>query len=166
MAHAIHLSDREKAPLRDKGVMLAHCALSNTNLSSGIMPLRQDLEQGLRCCVASDVAGGHTANLSRSITATVQASKLNWLNHPDQAPLSLTEAFYLATVGRVPSWARWGPSCPALPWTPWCSARPPWMLWWSALPSSGWSSSSMTGTTGTSPPATVPGRSSPALPQL
>ena len=99
MAHAIHLSDGEKALLRDKGVMLAHCALSNTNLSSGIMPLRQDLGQGLRCCVASDVAGGHTANVSRSITATVQASKLRWLNHPDQAPLSLTEAFYLATRG-------------------------------------------------------------------
>ena len=99
MAHAIHLSDGEKALLRDKGVMLAHCALSNTNLSSGIMPLRQDLEQGLRCCVASDVAGGHTANVSRSVTATVQASKLRWLNHPDQAPLSLTEAFYLATRG-------------------------------------------------------------------
>ncbi|OUN80343.1 guanine deaminase [Flavonifractor sp. An52] len=99
MAHAIHLSDGEKALLREKGVMLAHCALSNTNLSSGIMPLRQDLEQGLRCCVASDVAGGHTANLSRSVTATVQASKLRWLNHPDQAPLSLTEAFYLATRG-------------------------------------------------------------------
>lgn len=99
MAHAIHLSDGEKALLREKGVMLAHCALSNTNLSSGIMPLRQDLEQGLRCCVASDVAGGHTANVSRSVTATVQASKLRWLNHPDQAPLSLTEAFYLATRG-------------------------------------------------------------------
>ena len=99
MAHAIHLSDGEKALLRDKGVMLAHCALSNTNLSSGIMPLRQDLEQGLRCCVASDVAGGHTAHLSRSVAATVQASKLNWLNHPNQAPLSLTEAFYLATRG-------------------------------------------------------------------
>ena len=99
MANAIHLSDGEKALLRNKGVMLAHCALSNTNLSSGIMPLRQDLEQGLRCCVASDVAGGHTANVSRSVTATVQASKLRWLNHPDQAPLSLTEAFYLATRG-------------------------------------------------------------------
>lgn len=99
MAHAIHLSNGEKSLLRDRGVTLAHCALSNTNLASGIMPLRRDLEQGLRCCVASDVAGGHTANLARSVAATVQTSKLNWLNHPDQAPLSLTEAFYLATRG-------------------------------------------------------------------
>ena len=99
MAHAIHLSDGEKSLLRDRGVTLAHCALSNTNLASGIRPLRQDLEQGLRCGVASDVAGGHTANLARSVAATVQTSKLNWLNHPDQAPLSLTEAFYLATRG-------------------------------------------------------------------
>lgn len=99
MAHAIHLSDGEKDLLKDKGVMLAHCALSNTNLSSGIMPLRQDLGLGLRCCVASDVAGGHTANLARSVAATVQTSKLNGLNHPDQSPLSLAEAFYLATRG-------------------------------------------------------------------
>ncbi|WP_297235586.1 amidohydrolase family protein [uncultured Flavonifractor sp.] len=99
MAHAIHLSDREKNLLREKEVMLAHCALSNTNLSSGIMPLRQNLALNLRCCVASDVAGGHTANLARSITATVQTSKLNWLHHPDQSSLSLTEAFYLATRG-------------------------------------------------------------------
>ena len=99
MAHAIHLSDGEKDLLREKEVMLAHCPLSNTNLSSGIMPLRQNLGLGLRCCVASDVAGGHTANLARSITATVQTSKLNWLHHPDQSSLSLTEAFYLATRG-------------------------------------------------------------------
>ena len=79
--------------------MLAHCALSNVNLSSGVMPLRQNLSQGLRCCAASDVAGGHTAAMTRTVTATVQTSKLNWMTHPDQSPLSLAEAFYLATRG-------------------------------------------------------------------
>lgn len=99
MAHAIHLSNGEKELLREKEIMLAHCPLSNTNLSSGIMPLRQDLELGLRCCVASDVAGGHTPSMARSVISTVQTSKLNWLNHPDQSPLSLAEAFWLATRG-------------------------------------------------------------------
>ena len=99
MAHAIHLSDGEKDLLRDRGIMLAHCPLSNANLSSGIMPLRQNLARGLWCSVASDVAGGHTAAMARSVTATVQTSKLNWLDHPDQSPLPLAEAFYLATRG-------------------------------------------------------------------
>ena len=99
MAHAIHLSDDEKALLKQRGVTLAHCPPSNINPSSGVMPLRQALELGLSCCVASDVAGGHTANLARSVTAAVQLSKLNWLNHPRQSPLSLGEAFYLATRG-------------------------------------------------------------------
>nr|WP_300169454.1 amidohydrolase family protein [uncultured Flavonifractor sp.] len=99
MAHAIYLSEGEKALLKDRGTMLAHCALSNVNLSSGVMPLRQNLAQGLRCCAASDVAGGHTAAMTHTVTATVQTSKLNWLTHPDQSPLSLAEAFYLATRG-------------------------------------------------------------------
>ena len=99
MAHAIHLTQEETDLLEEKEVTLAHCALSNMNLSSGVMPLRRYLKQGLRCCVASDAAGGNTADMAKTITASVQLSKLNWLSHPEQTPLSLGEAFYLATRG-------------------------------------------------------------------
>ena len=99
MAHAIYLSDGEKDILREKGVTLAHCPCSNVNLSSGVMPLRRNLEEGLRCCVASDVAGGHTAAMNRSVAAATALSKVNWLSHPEEAHLTLTESFYLATRG-------------------------------------------------------------------
>lgn len=99
MAHAIYLSDGEKDVLREKGVTLAHCPCSNVNLSSGVMPLRRNLEEGLRCCVASDVAGGHTAAMNRSVAAATALSKVNWLAHPEEAHLTLTESFYLATRG-------------------------------------------------------------------
>lgn len=99
MAHAIYLSDGEKELLREKGVTLAHCPCSNVNLSSGVMPLRRNLEEGLRCCVASDVAGGHTAAMNRSVAAATALSKVNWLSHPEEAHLTLTESFYLATRG-------------------------------------------------------------------
>lgn len=99
LAHAIYLSEGEKALLKDRGVTLAHCALSNTNLSSGIMPLRSHLAQGLRCCVASDVAGGNTAAMAASVSATVQTSKLYSLSHPECPPVSWMEAFWLATRG-------------------------------------------------------------------
>ena len=85
--------------LREEGVTLAHCAQSNTNLSSGVMPLRRSLSEGLRCCVASDVAGGHAAAMNRHVAATVGLSKLRALDHMEERPLSLPEALYLATKG-------------------------------------------------------------------
>lgn len=97
MAHSIWLSDVEKDLLRSKNIMLAHCAQSNADLSSGIMPLRKNLEMGMRCCIASDVAGSHTPDMNRHIAASIEVSKLNWLSHPEEKPLTLTEAFYLAT---------------------------------------------------------------------
>ena len=99
MAHAIYLSEGEKELLREKGITLAHCPCSNVNLSSGVMPLRRNLEGGLRCCVASDVAGGHTAAMNRSVAATSGLSKIHWLTHPEEAHLTLAECFYLATRG-------------------------------------------------------------------
>ena len=99
MAHAVHLTGREEAILREEGVTLAHCAQSNTNLSSGVMPLRRSLSEGLRCCVASDVAGGHAAAMNRHVAATVGLSKLRALDHMEERPLSLPEALYLATKG-------------------------------------------------------------------
>ena len=97
MAHAIHLSEGERALLLERQVMLAHCPLSNTNLSSGVMPLRRSLTQGQRCCVASDVAGGHTAAMNRSVAAAVGVSKLRAMVHPDEPALTLPETLYLAT---------------------------------------------------------------------
>lgn len=97
MAHGIYLSDGEKEILREKNVLLAHCPFSNSNVSSGVMPLRKDLEEGLWCSVASDVAGGHTAAMNRSVTAAAALSKLNWLNHPEERHLKVTETFHLAT---------------------------------------------------------------------
>ena len=87
MAHAVHLTGGEKDILRDRGVILAHCALSNTNLSSGIMPLRRNLAGGLRCCVASDVAGGHTAAMNRHVAATVGLSgSSGWTTRRKSSP--------------------------------------------------------------------------------
>lgn len=99
MAHAVHLSDEELALLKEREIMLAHCAQSNTNITSGVMPLRRYLTGGLRCCVASDVAGGHAAAMNRHLASTVGLSKLHWMSHPEERPLTLPEALYLATKG-------------------------------------------------------------------
>lgn len=99
MAHAIYLSDDEKRLLKEKGVYLTHCAQSNANLTSGIMPLRENLAKGLRCTIASDVAAGHTPAMNKQIALTIEISKLYSLNHPSEKALTIGEGLYLATKG-------------------------------------------------------------------
>ena len=99
MAHAIYLSDEEKSLLGNKGVYLAHCAQSNANLTSGIMPLRRNLEQGLTCTIASDVAAGHTPAMNKQIALTIEISKLHALQHDTEKALTIGEGLYLATKG-------------------------------------------------------------------
>ena len=99
MAHAIYLSDEEKRLLKEKDVYLTHCAQSNANLTSGIMPLRENLTKGLTCTIASDVAAGHTPAMNKQIALTIEISRLYSLNHPTEKALTIGEGLYLATKG-------------------------------------------------------------------
>lgn len=83
--------------LKEKQATLCHCAQSNADLSSGVMPVRRNLEFGLDCVIASDVAGSHTPAMNRHLAMCIEVSKLHALNHPQERPLQLAEALYLAT---------------------------------------------------------------------
>jgi guanine deaminase len=97
MAHCIYLSDHEVKLLCDKKVYAAHCAMSNADLSSGIMPVRTYSQAGLRIGLASDVGGAEVYSMMRHITETIRVSKLYWVQHPESSPVTVPEAFYMAT---------------------------------------------------------------------
>ena len=100
MAHCVYSSPEEVRLLKQTGTFIAHCPASNTNLASGIAPIRRYLDSDLRVGLGSDVAGGHTESMFRAITDTVQMSKMYWrLVDEDCKPLRFAEAFYLATLG-------------------------------------------------------------------
>lgn len=100
MAHCVYSGEEEVRLLKENGVFVAHCPASNTNLASGIAPVRNYLRAGLRVGLGSDVAGGHTASMLRAVCDAVQVSKLYWrLVDQDALPLTFREAFYLATKG-------------------------------------------------------------------
>lgn len=99
MAHCVHNTQKEQNLLKKQEVLIAHCASSNANLSSGIMPLRKYMEEGQKIGLASDVGGGHTLNMRQHIIETIKASKLYWCINPEFPAVSFTEAFYLATKG-------------------------------------------------------------------
>ena len=100
MAHCVYSSDAELSLMKTRGVFIAHCPQSNTNLSSGIAPIRHYLEEGLHIGLGTDIAGGHSLSMLRAIADAIQVSKLRWrLVDDSQKPLSLEEAFYMATMG-------------------------------------------------------------------
>jgi guanine deaminase len=100
MAHCIHLSDREMDMIKDKGVYVAHCPQSNTNLASGIAPVRRMLKKGIRVGLGTDIAGGFSISMFRTISDAIQMSKMySALIDAQQPALTFTEAFYLATKG-------------------------------------------------------------------
>ena len=100
MAHCVHLSDREMDLIRENGVYVAHCPQSNINLCSGIAPVRRMLDKGLRVGLSTDVAGGFSISMFRAISDAIQASKMySVFVDSEHAPLTLPEAFYMATKG-------------------------------------------------------------------
>ncbi len=100
MAHCVHSTDEELQMIKDQGVYIAHCPESNTDLASGIAPIRHYLDMELRVGLGTDVAGGFSLSMFRAIVDTIQASKLRWrLMDQTLAPITLEEAFYMATIG-------------------------------------------------------------------
>lgn len=100
MAHCVHPTEEEIVLMRKNGVFAAHCPHSNTDLSSGVAPIRRYLDEGIHVGLGSDIAGGHVLSLFQVMVGAVQASKLRWrLEDDSQKPLTVDEVFYLGTKG-------------------------------------------------------------------
>lgn len=100
MAHCVHSSDEELHLIKDQGVYIAHCPQSNTDLSSGIAPIRKYLDMDLHVGLGTDIAAGFSLSMFRAMADAIQVSKLRWrLADQTLAPLTLNEAFYMATIG-------------------------------------------------------------------
>jgi len=99
MAHCVYSDEAERRALRENGVWAIHCPCSNMDLSSGIMPVRRFVYEGVSVALGSDIAGGASLFMPRVIESAVRMSKLNWLATAKSEPiLSISEAFYLATT--------------------------------------------------------------------
>jgi guanine deaminase len=100
MAHCVYSDAGEIELMAKNKVYVAHCPYSNVNLSSGIAPVRRMISQGVPVGLGSDISGGHLVSMAQVIVATVQASKLKWLEtQKTEDFITVREAFYLATKG-------------------------------------------------------------------
>lgn len=100
MAHCVHCPEEEIELMKKRGVYIAHCSQSNSNLSSGIAPIRHYLDEGLHIGLGSDIAGGTSLSIFRAMSDAIQTSKLRWRLLDDSLkPLTVEEVFYMATAG-------------------------------------------------------------------
>lgn len=100
MAHCVHSNKEERELMRKRGVFIAHCPQSNTNLSSGIAPVRTYLKEGNLIGLGTDIAGGHNLSILHTMAEAIQVSKLYWkLCDEESKPLTVEEAFFLGTKG-------------------------------------------------------------------
>jgi len=97
MAHCVWTQGEELELMRHNDVMVAHCPTSNFNVASGMAPVRQFLDHGLRVGLGSDISGGHDLSIFRIMVYAIQVSKMHYQQHHGHHFLSLSEAFWMAT---------------------------------------------------------------------
>lgn len=91
-AHCIYLDADDRRRMAQSGAAAAFSPTSNLFLGSGLFDLGQALAEGLRVGVATDVGGGTSFSLLRTLAAGYQVAHLK--GHV----LSPLRAFYLATL--------------------------------------------------------------------
>ena len=100
MAHCCFTDGEELELMKRNGVYVVHCPMSNSNLSSGMAPIRKFLNEGIHVALGTDVSAGHHMSMLRVMQYAIQVSKLNYSQTRGEMPfLSLSEVFYLATKG-------------------------------------------------------------------
>jgi len=93
LAHCIHITDQELARIRATNTAVVHCPTSNLFLGSGLFPLDRHRAHGNRLCLATDIGGGTSFSMWRTMAAAYEVQKLRGQN------LSPIELFYYATLG-------------------------------------------------------------------
>ena len=93
MGHAIHLSARERARLKEVGASLIHCPTSNTFIGSGLFDMPGLKAEGQRVGLATDTGGGSSFSMLRTMAAAYDVGQLHGTAlHPAQL-------LWLATCG-------------------------------------------------------------------
>ena len=92
-AHCLHIDDQDRMQLAKCGAAIAFCPTSNLFLGSGLFDLRAARDCGIRTGIATDVGGGTSLSMFRTLSDAYKAL------HLQGQTLPAFSALYLATLG-------------------------------------------------------------------
>ena len=92
-AHCLHLDTDDRALMAARGGSVAFCPTSNLFLGSGLFDLQSMTEAGVRVGLATDVGGGTSLSMLRTMSEAYKVLQLG------QQTLPASRALYLATLG-------------------------------------------------------------------
>lgn len=95
LGHAIHLSEREMGAIAEAGSVAVHCPTSNLFLGSGLFDLKRIKEHGIRTATATDIGGGSSYSMLRTLD---EAYKIQQLRGHRLPPI---ESFWQTTRGNA-----------------------------------------------------------------
>lgn len=93
-AHNVHATPAELDVMAAAGASVAHCPTSNSALGSGLFPLREHVQHGVRVALGSDVGAGTGCSLLKE---GLQAYFMQQLLGPRGLPLTAAHLLHLAT---------------------------------------------------------------------
>ncbi|ESK89865.1 guanine deaminase [Moniliophthora roreri MCA 2997] len=107
LAHAVHLEEEEMALVKQRNAGISHCPTSNFHLNSGIAPVGEFLDKGIKVGLGTDCSGGYSPSMLNSIRNASIASKVRAMQADGaleragfkDKQLSLQALLYLATLG-------------------------------------------------------------------
>lgn len=92
-AHNVHPTGSELERLAQAGAGVCHCPSSNLFLGSGLFPLRQHLQAGVRVALGTDVGAG----TDYSLLNEALHAHMHQMNRPDGQLLTPAQLLHLAT---------------------------------------------------------------------
>lgn len=95
LGHCIHLSARERAVLAETRSVAVFCPTSNLFIGSGLFDWRATREAGMRIGVATDIGGGTSYSMLRTMAEAYKVLQLQGQN------LSASLAFHAITRGNA-----------------------------------------------------------------
>ena len=108
LAHAVHLTEAERALVSQRKAKVAHCPASNSALGSGYCAVRTLLEAGIAVGLGTDVSGGYAVSVLEAVRQACLVSRTVAFQHAE-APgggdadarfnIGFVEGLQLATVG-------------------------------------------------------------------
>ncbi|KAL5349036.1 hypothetical protein ACLOAV_006462 [Pseudogymnoascus australis] len=103
LAHAVHITDEERALIKKRGAGISHCPVSNAALASGMAEVRTWLDDGISVGLGTDVSGGYSPSVLEAVRQALLCSRNLAMGEAgeeaERRKLSVEEALYLGTLG-------------------------------------------------------------------